>query len=212
MTIPWTPFFTVVNILQDHYGFFLKPDKLCTTKTLESITGGKLNNDAFVVTMNSVSTLKCFGGNCDATPSGAPFMNCEIEFLRRRGWNRQKHIYSSDNLQIANCTRMVGSNSSNCSNLHQGNIGWDIEPHMEMNTSLYCPDWMWLLLTAISKPANDNILQIVWKLMSAGCFLKFFFSVFFWVRHKLNFVDFTFLSSLFNSNICHLRYNKIPSN
>ena len=135
MTIPWTPFFTVVNILQDHYGFFLKPDKLCTTKTLESITGGKLNNDAFVVTMNSVSTLKCFGGNCDATPSGAPFMNCEIEFLRRRGWNRQKHIYSSDNWQIANCARMVGSNSSNCSNLHQGNIGWDIEPQMEMNTS-----------------------------------------------------------------------------
>ena len=117
MTIPWTPFFTVVNILQDHYGFFLKPDKLCTMKTLESITGGKLNNDAFVVIMNSVSTLKSFRGNCDAAFSGAPCMNCETEFHRRRGWNRQKHIYSSDNWQKANCVQLVGSNSSNCSNV-----------------------------------------------------------------------------------------------
>ena len=59
-------------------------------------------------------------------------------------------------------------------------------------------------------------MTIFCKLFENWCrqavFLNSFFLFFFWVRHKLNFVDFTFLSSPFNSNICHLRYNKIPSN
>ena len=41
----------------------------------------------------------------------------------------------------------------------------------------------------------------------AVCFVKFFFSIFLF---NLDFVDVVFLPSIFNSNICHLRYNKKP--